>query len=836
MQRTILGLQLVLLLSIGVIAACQRNAPPKPTPLPTDVRVALATAPASSPAPSKTRTHTPTPTATSTPTPTTTPTITPTPTDTPTPTPTPIPSARLAAAQQAFAWGDYHRAWDEFAALLSDPGADETEAQLAAFWTGRSALEAGDYENALERIQDFVQTYPDDPQISSAHLLLARAFEEIGDWQGTIEAYQAYLDAGDDTLAIYAYQGMANATMLSLDFDRAAQTYTKGLRAAPDNGWAVHMREGIAQAELARGNPEKAVEQYDAILSIARIRAYRARILYLAGKALMAAEDPEAAYDRYRQAVNRYPEAYDSYLALIELVNAEAPVDDYQRGLVDYHAGAYQPAIEAFNRYLEANPDTYKADARWYLALSLKANGNLWQAVQQFEDFIEAHPENKHVTKAWLEMAETEAWRDNVNQAQVTYRGFAEEYPKSPLAVTALWEAAELDLDTGDLDQAAASFQDLVARYPDDEDAPEALFKAALLDYRSSEFETAREGWETLIQDYPDSAASISARFWLGKAWSALAYPDEAEDAFKAAYEWAPTAYYGARAAEALEKPSTSPMRVAPIPSIAPAGDQEKAEAWLSSWLPITDTLDLSPLDPAIAQSPAFRRGDALLAVGRRADALEEFDTVKETWWDDPLAMYQLALAFRERGLYRLSIIAAERLTWLSPVTGRTEVPDFVEYLSFPLYYHELILSEAQSQGVDPLLLYALIRQESLFEPSITSLADARGLTQVIPATGDWIAGRLSWGAFDANDLYLPYVNITFGAFYLSVQMATFEEEAILALAAYNAGPGRIHQWLEDAPDLDLFVETMPFAEPRRYTRNVYENYAHYRRLYLSQP
>jgi soluble lytic murein transglycosylase len=763
--------------------------------------------------------------------------VTPTPTVTSTPTPTPIPSARLAAAQQAFAWGDYPRASDEFVALLSDPGADEKEIQLAAFWVGRSALEAADYETALTSLQDFVDTHPHDAQIPTAHLLMARVYEGLGDWKGAINAYQAYLDTGDNTLAVYAYEGIGNTAMLALDYDRAARAYASGLRIAPDNGWAVLMREGIAQAELAQGNPTNAVEQYDAILDIARIRAYRARVLYLAGQALTTAGDTEAAYERYLQAVNRYPEAYDSYLALVELVNADVPVDDYQRGLVDYHAGAYQPAIEAFTRYLEADVQTYREeDARWYLSLSLKANGNLWQAIQGFKDLIERHPESDRVAEAWLEMAETYAWRDNIDQALDTYRDFVEEKPQSPLAPNALWEAAELELDIGDLDKAATGFQDLVDRYPNDEDTPEALFNAALLDYRRSEFETAREDWEILIQDYPDSRASIAARYWLGKAWLALEDPEEAEAAFEAARKWAPTSYYGLRAAEILGEapPPNVPADAHSLPN--PKFDQAEAEEWLSSWLPITHTLVLTSLDPAIAESPAFRRGDALLAAGRRSDALDEFDAIKETWWDDPLAMYQLALAFHERDLYRLSIITAERLTWLSPVSSRTEVPDFIQHLSFPLNYRELILSEAQSQDVDPLLLFALIRQESLFEPSINSPADARGLTQVIPATGEWIAGRLGWGEFDENDLYLPYVNVRFGTFYLDVQLATFEEEPIPALAAYNAGPGRIHTWLEDAPDLDLFVETMPFAEPRRYVRNVYENYAQYRRLYVNRP
>jgi tetratricopeptide (TPR) repeat protein len=270
-----------------MMVGCQRNAPPTPTPLPTNERIAQANAPTPSPTPTNTNTATPSPPATAT----STPTVTPTPTDTPTPTPTPIPSDRLAAAQQAFTWGDYARARDEFAALMADPGADEAEVQLAAFWVGRSAVEAGDYETALTALKGFIETYPADPQLPTAHLLMARTYEGLEDWPGTIDVYQAYLDTGDDTLAVYAYEDMGDAAMLALNYERAAQAYADGLRVAPDNGWAVHMREGIAQAELARGEPEAAVEQYDAILSVSRIRAYRARILYLAGQALMMAED-----------------------------------------------------------------------------------------------------------------------------------------------------------------------------------------------------------------------------------------------------------------------------------------------------------------------------------------------------------------------------------------------------------------------------------------------------------------------------------------------------------------------------------------------------------------
>jgi soluble lytic murein transglycosylase len=840
---------LILVLGVMLLAACQRNAPPKPTPVPTDRTIAQATASPPSPTPSPTASAAPSPTATLTPTPsaqpplgTLTPTLTLTSTRTLTATPqpaagtpiaTPAPSDRLSAARQAFAWGDYRRAQDEYSALLATPGADEVERQSAAYWLGRSALEGGDYEAALKALQAFVKDYSQAPEVAQAHFLMARAYEGLGSWREAITAYQAYLQA-DDTLAIYAYQAIGKAAMSALDYGRAAQAYADGLRVAPDASWAVHMREGIAQAELARGEPAAAVKEYDAILSIARIRAYRARILYLAGQALVAAGDQKGAYDRYTQAVESYPEAYDSYLALVELVNAKAPVDDYQRGLVDYYAESYQAAAEAFTRYLKATPKNPQQDAYWYLALSLKANGNLLQAIQQFQEFIKKYPQSDHVAEAWLRIAEAYAGRGTPDQAIQTYRTLADQFPKSPQAVTALWQEAELELAGGDLAKAAASFRALAARYPDADAAPDALFKAALLDYRRADYQGAGQGWQAVVQKYPDSQAGPAARFWLGKVWLALDKVPEAKAAFSDTLKTSAASYYGLRAAELLDGVTAAPAGIQ-LPSADPADDQAAAEAWLAKSLSITDTTSLSPLNPAIAENPAFRRGDALLAVGQRADALSEFDAVKEAGWDNPLSMYQLALAFRDRGLYRLSIICAERLTWTLPTTSRDEVPRFIQQLSYPLYYSDLIVSEADGQQIDPLLFFAVVRQESLFEPSITSPAGARGLTQVIPATGEWIAGRLGWKDLGENDLLLPYINIYFGAWYLGVQLSTFDKEIVPALAAYNAGPGHIHEWQADAPDPDLLLETMPYAESRDYVRAVYENYAYYRQLYQAK-
>ena len=150
--------------------------------------------------------------------------------------------------------------------------------------------------------------------------------------------------------------------------------------------------------------------------------------------------------------------------------------------------------------------------------------------------------------------------------------------------------------------------------------------------------------------------------------------------------------------------------------------------------------------------------------------------------------------------------------------------------------YSDLLSAEAASRKLDPLLLAALIRQESLFEPVAESWVGARGLGQVMPATGQGIAQALGIEDFDIEDLYRPATSLRFAAYYLASQLAAFDDEILVALAAYNGGPGNTLYWLEaGGEDLDLFIEVIGAVESRLYLQNVYRQYLTYERLYRSR-
>ena len=160
--------------------------------------------------------------------------------------------------------------------------------------------------------------------------------------------------------------------------------------------------------------------------------------------------------------------------------------------------------------------------------------------------------------------------------------------------------------------------------------------------------------------------------------------------------------------------------------------------------------------------------------------------------------------------------------------------PSYFSRLRYGLYYPDLVNPEAQDEGFDPLFIYSVIRQESLFEGFAGSSAGARGLMQVIPSTGAQIASELGKPSnYSDNDLDRPYVSVLFGTHYLARNRTLMGGDVYAMLAAYNGGPGNSLEWKKlSGDDPDLFLESIRFEETRNYIRGIYEIYTVYKRLY----
>ena len=799
---------------------------PTPTRTPTLIPTHTST-------PTSTLTPAPTPTATRTPTVTPTPTYTLTPTSTPTPSPTPQPAERLEAGRAYQRNGDYARAIVEFEALLSDKAADE-EAREASFLVGETHFLNGDYKLAEVALDRFLQDYPDDERGAQAIFRMATSYERMGDCTMAIEYYREYL-AQRDVIADYVHELIGDCYVNLEDYSQAILAYREALKESPSPDREIQLMEEVADTYSTAARYAESITWYEALLRKAEKDDLRAKFEYLIGQAYLELGKTEEAHEHFLGAVDRYPTAWYAYQALVELVEAGIEVDDYQRGLVDYYAGAYWPAIQAFYRYVEGNLH-HEGDPYYYIGFAYLAVGSYESAMSAFDVLIEFYPTCEYFGQAWLGTAQALASQDRHDKALSTYRDFARLYPRHELAEEALWRAADLSEADEDYDEAARAYLDLQTRYPQGQHAEAALFQAGWRYYGLDEDEKAIEAWQELLDAYEESDLYARTLFWVGKALLNLGRTGEARTYLEEAAFADAEGYYGLRAVDldqeedALWPPDDVDYQIQAIDETA---EREEAEAWLATWLESHDH-DLGSLTPTIEEDLRFLRGEELLAVGLFEDSKAEFDALRKEMLTDPLSLYQLSLALRERGLNRLSILCAVRLIQFSPAESVSQAPCFLQRLVYPTHFDDLVVAEAQANDFDSLLLFALIWQESLFEGQAASWAGAQGLTQVMPATGDWIALQLRWKDYQAEHLYRPYLNVKFGAWYLARQLRDFDNSVFAALAAYNGGPGNAARWLElvEDGDDDLFVESISITETRRYVEKVYEHYAMYRALY----
>gem|GEM_PF-978414 len=154
--------------------------------------------------------------------------------------------------------------------------------------------------------------------------------------------------------------------------------------------------------------------------------------------------------------------------------------------------------------------------------------------------------------------------------------------------------------------------------------------------------------------------------------------------------------------------------------------------------------------------------------------------------------------------------------------------------LFYPFPHRELILKHSSEHGVDPYLVLALIRTESGFYPLASSRVGARGLMQIMPDTGNWIAGQMKMEGYSQEKLYQPAYNIPMGIWYLSYLDRTFDGNLVLVLAAYNAGERTVKKWLAEKvwTGRQQDLGQIPYAETREYIDKVLFDYHIYKRIY----
>ncbi|MFZ5911126.1 MAG: tetratricopeptide repeat protein, partial [Chloroflexota bacterium] len=335
------------------------------------------------------------------------PPVSPTPNASPTmpPTPTPNPITRIQSGEQAFFFGDYERARAEFESAFR--GSADAQVQAAALWgLGRTEYADGHYSAAIVPLQQLVTQFPDSSLVAYAQFGLGQTYYAMKRYPESADAYQAYLQLRPGVLDAYAQEARGDAFFENTNYAEALAAYSTALAAAQGSD-SLALETKIAQTRAGIGDYASALAAYDDIFTRADNDYVKAHMDYLSGQAYLELGQPDQAYAKFRHAVENYPLSYYAYLALVELVNAGAPVSELDRGLVDYFAGQYDVALAAFDRHLKAGSDS-DGSARYYRALTQRALQNYETAIQDFTTFIANYPTHPKWADAWQEKASTQ--------------------------------------------------------------------------------------------------------------------------------------------------------------------------------------------------------------------------------------------------------------------------------------------------------------------------------------------------------------------------------------------------------------------------------------------
>jgi soluble lytic murein transglycosylase len=700
----------------------------------------------------------------------------------PAPVLSPVPSGvtiDLGHAAKLFHDGDYEGALTIYsaAALNGTP-----QQQQAGLWEiAKIQFQRGQYSDAEKTVRAFRALNPPADQDRQALLLLGDAQLAQGEFADARTALEAYLKANG------AAWPQAQLFLAQIDehdgkpkgaIDRINQALSAGL--PPKSNFNALM--ALGQADEQAKDSTAGVADYRRAADAATGPTDGAEALWYLADAATTGNDAKTASDALAELIATYPTTQRAADALADQrLLPNAAVSPLDRALVAFHHQQNDVATAALQPIADAG-GTDSAQAQYYLGL-ISERAEAWQGAID------------HYTAA-------------IN---------------SPVADPALRAQAYWDRGTvlenhlGLISDAIDSYAAVYDSSPSNQNAAEGLFRAGFLAYNLGRIGDALVYWQRLATNAPNSEDRARGDFWLATASDATGDSSGAQRYLQAAVADGPLDYYGMRAQARLSGETAMPDASTVA---APSPDWSRVESWLSGWAGPEATGGTADL----LAGGAWTRAVEMYNAGFTGQADEQWTALLDGNNGDPWLEYRLLRAISD--FDRPSVTARPAATLAEQHVG---APPELLQLGYPLEYLDLVQQQATANGFSPLLLLALVRQESLYDPSVSSSADDTGLTQVVPATANEIAQQLGDTNFKQSDLLRANIALRYGAHYLASMLVGFGGTLSPALAGYNAGPGTAGGWWKKSgDDPDLFLETIDFPGTRIYVQTVLENYARY--------
>jgi soluble lytic murein transglycosylase len=627
--------------------------------------------------------------------------------------------------------------------------------------------------------------------------LARKAGAELADYADFLAARASY-EAGDNAAAEVLLRGFAERYPESVFISHAPELEANTLMALNDaagarrvlaaaQGTAAADRTGYqlaeAQVAFALGHRQEAESLFKRLLLAhplsSEAETARAELTTMGAETSLTTAELHSLGDAYYKA-GRYTDAGEQYRALASL----SSIDATSRAGFAVDAAACDLKLKRLSTtQAKALPDTNDENGARRLYL-------LMQLARSSDDL----DEQRRI------VAEMEA-----------------RFPQSPWLAEAIFDSGNIYMLRHEYATAVEYYSYLAMHFPASKHAAAAHWRAGWLSYRQRLYADATRLFDEQIRLYPSATETVAALYWRARLYETQEHKPALAAANYRAIIRAYQHYFYAQMAR---------QRLAALGSA-----QEDAQPATQPQLDSFQPPPVPPLEESFpAGSPHLARARLLANAGLNEYIAQEISADPDSASWSTLAEAQIYASYGEN--FR-AMRAVKRALPSAATASIQSIPLAYWRILFPEPWWETIRAESAKNNLDPYLLASLIRQESEFNPSALSRANACGLMQLLPAVGKRIARQEGMQHFQSFQLFDPATNIRLGARYLRQTMDKFGGVTEYALAAYNAGDNRVIDWQAGGPyeGIDEFVESIPFTESREYVESILRNVEMYRAI-----
>lgn len=741
------------------------------------------------------------------------------------------PALPVVEGHLAYRLGQYEKAHE----LFMEASAEDPEAKL---WAANAAYKLGDSEEAIATWRQAAAG----GQSSDANGAIAEARTQLksltdlldrygamlagspsaGDWRGlagefdelaheadgtlvgrraAVMTAEAYAQAGDKNEALRRFDSVKDAHKLVGDWVRWRMAQLDGARAPrllidlleryPDSPLANEARVALAEKEA---DPARRRQMLQDVVKTGQGQPAVERAMYL-----LAKEPGSGQANALVRYWNAFPEGQnlDEVVGMLARLGGLSADTNYRVGSYYFFESEYGKAVRFFNKVRSPM-------AMYRMGRSYWGTNDLNSAVSTLKQVIAM--DRSLAGKAYLTIGQVEGQRGRWAAAIDAYNHAASLGGES--GVTARWKLSRIYRDQHKNAQAAALEHTITTRFPWSDEAVTILWQNFWNAKQAGRSQEALVNGVRLAQHHPNHIDGQAAQYWVGRIYERLGQVAKARASYQGLIGRSPSTYYGWRAYwrnQVLTGKGNDP------------------------WFATQPGRQVE--EPPILWHDLLGPQERGLLAGSRGTPL-------------PKEMLDWPESVRELLFLRQFDVA----TWFAAESKSPNLKAWVSYLqqhyrqairqekgeprlNYPLGFAPMLVAAANRHGVDPLLLAALVREESRYDPGIKSWVGATGLTQLMPSTADWVGKNVP--DFAGRPLTDPATNLQFGAWYLAYTHRVFDGGSMFAVAAYNGGPGAVSKWKRTfGGDLDEFVEDIPYSETRLYVKKVFTSYWNYVKLY----